>query len=134
MIAIASLGFYVMSFFDARQDSVHRFMVQSSNRFIPDMPDELTTLRTARHYWSLIMRRNYHFIRIVLSLSKSAELCKAWNYTDDGPWEGSANLKPGANMFTTPKEPPIEMLPDSVRYQEEVRRWSRASAVLFDRL
>jgi hypothetical protein len=78
------------------------------------------------------MRRNYHFIRSALNLSKAAELAKPWNYTDDGPWEDGANLYPGSNMFITPKEPPMDMFPESLRYREEVRRWSSASAALFD--
>lgn len=39
---------------------------------------------------------------------------------------------PGINMFFTLKEPPMDMFPDVLRYREDVRRWKRASATVFD--
>jgi len=35
------------------------------------------------------------------------------------------------NMFSTPKDPPWEMYPDSVRYREDLNRWNLATSRLF---
>jgi hypothetical protein len=131
MTALAGLDLHVMFFSDKRLDTVHQFYVEGANKEIQNMPEEFATLRLARHYWSLIIRRNYHFIRTASNLSKATELAKPWSYTDDGPWENGANLYPGTNIFITPKEPPMEMLPESLRYRQEIKRGSQASAALF---
>lgn len=60
---------------------------------------EFETLQSIRRFWSLIMRRNFHFRRLVLIRSVSHEPEHKWKYSEASPWEDSANIYPGGNMF-----------------------------------
>lgn len=133
MSALAGLDLQVLFFLDTRPEPVHLFMIDSANKIIPKMPAEFTSLRSARNFWSLIMRRNFHFVKIALTRAKAHEMAGFWKYGLEAPWEDCANLFPGGNMFSTPKEPAFEMMPDSVLYQEDIRRWSEACKGLFER-
>jgi hypothetical protein len=129
MTALAELDLHVLFFLDSRPKSYHMFMIDGGNKSISQMPKQLSTLKRARLFWSLIMRRNYHFIVVALAEGKSAEMCGPWN--PEPVWEDGVGLFPGGNMFSTPREPVTGMIPESLRYHEEVRTWSRASASLF---
>lgn len=54
-----------------------------------------------------------------------------WNYETNAPWVDSANLGPGGNIFSTPKEPVWELIPESVQYREDIKRWHQAVAPVF---
>jgi len=133
MVALAGLDLQVLFFLDVRPEPVHWFMIEGANKIIPQMPSEFASLRAARNFWSLVMRRNFHFIKIALSKAKSHEMAGFWKYGLEEPWDDCANLFPGGNMFSTPKEPAMEMLPDSILYREDVNRWTVACATLFEK-
>jgi hypothetical protein len=129
MTALAELDLHILFFLDSRPKTYHMFMIDGCNKSILHMPKEFTTLKMASLFWSLIMRRNYHFIIVALAEGNSVGMCGPWT---SGPmWEDAVGLFPGGSMFSTPKEPATRMIPDSLRYREEVKRWSRASASLF---
>jgi hypothetical protein len=134
MTALAGLDLQVLFFLDTRPESVHQFMIEGANKIIPHMPPQFTSLRAARNFWSLIMRRNFHFVKIALTRAKAHEMAGYWKYGTEAPWEDCANLFPGGNMFSTPKEPAIELIPESIRYREDIDRWSTACKGLFEKI
>jgi len=132
MSALAGVDIHVLFFMDTRPIAVHRFMIEGANKAVARMPRVFSSLKLARNFWSLIMRRNYHFIKMSLVLGKSELSGGPWKYDDfNAPWGDSANLGPGGNIFSTPKEPVLELIPESVRYREDVRRWSQAAGPIF---
>lgn len=134
LTALGGLDLQVLFFRDTRPISVHEHTIGHLNTFIPDMPIEFTTLKCARKYWQLIMRRNFHWRKVLLLRSKCEELSGYWKYSSDSPWDDCTDIFPGGNMFSTPKEPPADMYSDMVRYREDIRRWGAASSRLFENL
>ncbi len=132
MNAFAALDLHVLFFLDTRTTEVHNFMIEGANRALARMPSTFSSFMMAKKFWSLIMRRNYHFIKLALVKGQSELSCAPWEYNEmNAPWEDSANLFPGGNIFSTPKEPVLEMVPDSLQYRDDVKRWSRAAAPVF---
>jgi hypothetical protein len=80
MMALAGLDLQVLFFLDTRPESVHQYIIDCSNKIIPHFPKEFGTLISARKPWSLIMRRNFHFRKLVLMRSKSHETGGPWKY------------------------------------------------------
>lgn len=131
--ALTGLDLHVAFFIDKRPNSVHQIYIACYNSVISRIPEELPSLKIARHYFSCIMSRNYHFIRTVLDAAQAADPSKPGDYEGDVPFGEANNLSPGANIFFTLNDLPIDKYPDVLPYRESVRRWKRASTTVFDR-
>ncbi|KAG4432316.1 hypothetical protein IFR05_012195 [Cadophora sp. M221] len=131
MIAFSGLDLQLLFFRDGRPRRTHEYVIHSANTSISQMPVEFDSLQAAHKFWVLIMRRNYHFIVMVLGQGKAAEMCGPLMH-GDGPYEDCVNIFPGGNIFSTPKQPPFELFPACMRYCEDVARWTKASAKLFE--
>ena len=85
MDGLAGLDTHVLFFLDTRPIHVHRFMIEGANKSIANMPTSFDSLKTARSFWSLSMRRNYHFIKMALVLGKAELSGGHWNYETHAP-------------------------------------------------
>lgn len=121
MLALAGLDMQVLFFLDNRPEPVHLFMVEEANKIIPLMPDSFLSLKAARRSWSLIMRRNFHFIKVAMIRAGVYEVARQWKYGAEAPWEDCLDVLPGGNLFCAPRDPRMEMLPQSQGYQEVCR-------------
>ncbi|KAK0101731.1 hypothetical protein ONS95_006886 [Cadophora gregata] len=130
MIAFSTLDLQVLFFRDGRPARTHEYVINSADGSIAQMPAEFGTLKAAHNFWMLIMRRNYHFIVMVLGQGKASEMCGPLMH-GDAPYEDCVNIFPGGNIFSTPKEPPFELFPACMRYCDDVARWTKASAQVF---
>jgi len=133
MIAFSGLDLQLLFFADARPRRMHEYVIGSAEGSIARMPAEFVTLKGAHNFWMLIMRRNYHFIVMVLGQGKAAEMCGPLMH-GDAPYEDCVNIFPGGNIFSTPKEPPFELFPACMRYCDDVTRWRKASAKVFQEM
>ncbi|KAH7370114.1 hypothetical protein BKA65DRAFT_487693 [Rhexocercosporidium sp. MPI-PUGE-AT-0058] len=131
MIAFSSLDLQLLFFRDGRPLRMHEDVIQSADASISHIPVEFKTLKAAYNFWMLIMRRNYHFIVMVLGQGKAAEMCGPLMH-GESPYENCVNIFPGGNIFSTPKEPPFELFPTCMRYCEDIRKWTKASARVFE--
>lgn len=134
MDGLAGLDLQVLFFLDQRPVAIHQFMIDGADKTIERVPEAFSSLTEARSFWSLIMRRNYRFIKMALVMVKSELSAGDWNYDRDEPWSDSANLGPGGNIFSTPREPAWDLIPKSVRYREDLKRWRASSDPVFDKM
>jgi len=132
MDAFSALDLHVLFFLDKRSTFVRECLITAGNTHIQEMPVKFGSLQEARVFWVLIMRRNCHFVRLALEASKLTELCGPWNENSETPWAGDANMMPGEGLFGTPYKPDLALLGDYNLYQEDISRWNRASASLFE--
>ncbi|PVH69614.1 hypothetical protein DL98DRAFT_522093 [Cadophora sp. DSE1049] len=132
MDAFSALDLHVLFFLDRRPMVVRKCLITAGNTHIQKMPAKFDSLQEARFFWVLIMRRNCHFVRLALEASKLTELCGPWNEDSETPWDGDANMMPGDGVFGTPYNPDLTLLGDYNLYQEDISRWNRASASLFE--
>jgi hypothetical protein len=130
--ALIGLDLHVIFFIDQRPNSMHQIYISGYNLMISSMPGELSNLKIVKHYWSCIMSRNYHFIGTILDAAQHTDPSSPGDCEVDVPFEKATNLSPGANVFFTLNDPPIDKYPDVLLYQESVRRWKRAYTTVFD--
>ncbi|KAH8687114.1 hypothetical protein BGZ60DRAFT_392851 [Tricladium varicosporioides] len=136
IIAFSTLDMQIMFFGDKRPAWVHQQIVESTNGFIEKMPTAILTLSEANQFWTLIMRRNYHFVVLALRAAKILDLEESHTRSmdDDGCVQYSSDQVPGAGIFQTHRTPPMEYWDDYIKYQEEISRWEVASASLLERI
>jgi hypothetical protein len=134
MAAVLGLDLHIVFFVDPRSEAFHQFYIEGFDTAVAEMPEEIPSLESARHFWQIIMSRNNHFIRKVLNAGQAVENKKPSDHDKDGPWEDGTNLSPRINIFFTFKKPPMDVFPDVLRYREDIRRWKRASAPILDHL
>lgn len=131
MIALGGLDMQILIFLDSRPEPVHLFMVEEANKIIPHMPTTFVDLKAARKFWSLIMRRNFHFIKIAMIRAGVHEVAGQWRYGSEAPWEDCLDILPGGNIFSAPRDPPMNLIPEMEVYQEDTRRFSAACEAIF---
>ncbi len=135
MMAFANIDLHVLFYRDTRSIQVHQTIFEGANKALRIMPREFTELRTARHFWSLLMRRNFHFLKTILSEAKCEDLAGPWPYSpSQGPWEDSVNFGLGETIFATPSKPPMERFSACRRYQEQTSVFIQACQLLYTRI
>jgi hypothetical protein len=132
--AISGLDLQVLIFLDNRPASRHREIKSDMSSAINSMPSELSSLKQCRDIWQLLMRRNFHFVAEAHAAMKVTAPCLDVVPTED---EGFEDLHALKNSWTGPKRR-LEnvmslLLPERDSYMEDIRRWERASASLFQR-
>ncbi|PVH73369.1 hypothetical protein DL98DRAFT_469441 [Cadophora sp. DSE1049] len=132
MDALSGLDLHVLFFIDRRPTAVRHYLIAAGTKQIERMPLVFHDLQEARNCWSLIMRRNCHFVLLALRASRHTELCGPWDEKSESQWEGDANMMPGESLFGTPHQPDPALQGDYISYQEDIRRWNQASAALFE--
>ncbi|KEF61484.1 uncharacterized protein A1O9_03050 [Exophiala aquamarina CBS 119918] len=130
--AFSALDLHVLFFVDKRSTLVRKCLITAGNTHIQEMPLKFDSLQEARVFWLLIMRRNCHFVRLAAGASKLTELCGPRNEDSEMPWDADASTIPGEGLFGTPYSPDPTLLGDYNLYQEDICRWNRASASLFE--
>ncbi|KAL2072035.1 hypothetical protein VTL71DRAFT_11378 [Oculimacula yallundae] len=133
MVAFSTLDLQLLFFRDGRPRKTHEYVIKSLNLSIAQLPSEFDSLKSAHQSWMLIMRRNYHFIVMVLGQGKAAEMCGPFMH-GEAPYEDCVNIFPGGNIFSTTKEPPFELFPACMTYCSDVAKWTMASAKVFERI
>ncbi len=132
MVALGNIDLHVLFYKDTRPLQIHQNIFEGADKAIQIMPREFTELPTARHCWCLLMRRNFHFLRIVLTEGRPEELAGPWPYSScKGPWEDAENFAPGEAIYVTPSKPPMEMYPACHRYREQTSVFIKACEQLF---
>ncbi|CZR64414.1 uncharacterized protein PAC_14312 [Phialocephala subalpina] len=86
--AFVGLDLHVLFFLDTRPLYAHAFIIEGGNRAVDRVPIAFSSLKVVRSFWPLIMRRNYHFIKLALVKGQSELSCAPWKYDDvNAPWE-----------------------------------------------
>jgi hypothetical protein len=67
------------------------------------MTQDFESLDGPKHYWQLIIRRNYHFNKAIQSI----DLTAVQEERSDSPWESSANMPPGELLLSPTKDEPF---------------------------
>jgi len=129
--AFGSLDLQVLLFIDRRSKDVHEQMKTFQTSIIGTMPTEFKSLAQAKQFWQLILNRNYHF-------TKSLQTVDVEKLRDEveAPWEesGSAKMNASELLLSDPKEGPLTLKEEHLRYRIDIGRWTLAAARLFDQI
>ncbi|KAH8777204.1 hypothetical protein BGZ57DRAFT_854176 [Hyaloscypha finlandica] len=105
ILALVGFDLDLVFFVDRRPEVFHQIYIGSFSSAISSMLEELRSLQSARQFLAVIMGKNHQFIRRVLNADQTAESSKSCDH---------------------------DMFPDVLQYRENVRRWKRAPAMVFD--
>lgn len=115
--AFNALDLQLLLFMDKRSKTIREQMKLFQTSIIETMPADVTSLYQARHFWKLIINRNYHFLKSLQSLH--IEILQ-----EQSPEEGSANLGHKELLLSDPKEGPMTQKEEHLRYRIDIGRWT----------
>jgi hypothetical protein len=128
IFAFNRLDLQVLTYFDTRPVALHQSFKNDASTALKSMPTVFLSLRQARSFFDLIMRRLYHFLATVSYAGKADEMeaigCSIKS-------EGAADLPGGINSFSHSKTVPHRLVPERDLYAAELSRWTTAFAPLF---
>ncbi|PMD42068.1 hypothetical protein L207DRAFT_527027 [Hyaloscypha variabilis F] len=131
---LIALDLHVIFIMNPKVDAFNEIYIAGSDSAISKMPAEFPSLKIARHFWMVIMGRNHHFLQGVVKAGWALASVKPEAHDEGGPCEEGTDVSPGIHLFSMLEQPPMHMFDDMLRYREHIRRWSRASASLFNRI
>jgi Fungal specific transcription factor domain len=117
--AFNALDLQLLLFMDKRSKTIHEQMKMFQTSIIETMPADFTSLDQARHFWKLIINRNYHFLKSLQSLD--IEILQ-----EQSSEEGSANMGHKELLLSDPKEGPMTQKEEHLRYRIDIGRWTCA--------
>lgn len=131
MHAYAGLDLHIMYFRDTRSEEMHRALIVHQNRQILQMPTTIEDTKEARKYWFLIMRRNYHFLKIA-SKDAAKNAPQTSLESDESPLDDSYPAM--ECVMSSPGRPSLDFQDEYESYTEDMRRCSRACSRLYERI
>jgi hypothetical protein len=150
--SFAALDTHALLFVDTRPTYIHRKIKTDMNEAVDIMPPEFTTVEECSNYWSIIMRRNFHFTaeaRAFIANMAVPEFTETTTSTptmeDEGSQgtpnsteeedDGLAIMRPENNVWSHPiyeeSTIPAALLTERAKYEEDIWKWRRASAKVF---
>ncbi|TVY76112.1 hypothetical protein LSUE1_G006805 [Lachnellula suecica] len=129
---MSQLDLQILFFMDGRPQQIHHSGIPHFNARIKKMPARLLNLHDVRRWGNLLMRRNYRWILVALTASKSKELAEPWPDDSGLEWEDSAQYLPGENIMSTANLHTPELKAELLSHREDIRRFSRSVGLLFD--
>ena len=119
LMAFSALDLQVLLFIDRRSKDTHEQMKAFQTRVIGTLPAKFKSLHEARHFWQLIVDRNYHFLKSLQSLD--VEILQE---AASGSEAGSANMEANELLLSNPKEGPMTQKEEHLRYRIDIGRWT----------
>jgi hypothetical protein len=119
LMAFSALDLQVLLFIDRRSKVVHEQMKIFQTDILRALPAEFKSLEEARHFWQLIINRNYHFLKSLQSLDMGI-----LEEERPGQEEGSANMQANELLLSDPKEGPMTQKEEHLRYRIDIGRWT----------
>jgi hypothetical protein len=131
MHAYAGLDLYIIFFRDTRSEQIHRALISHQNLLISQMPTIFSDLEEARRFWFMIMRRNYHFLKLA-STNAATNAPNTLLENDENPLENSYLAM--QCMIVSPGRPSPSLRPEYEKYSDELRRCACACSALFGKI
>jgi hypothetical protein len=119
LLALSNLDLQVLLFIDRRSKETHEQIKFFQTSIIGNLPAEFKDLQEARHFWQIIMNRNYHFLKSLQSLDMDV-LRDERLLTE----EGSSNMQADGLLLSDPKEGPMTQKEEYLRYRIDIGRWT----------
>jgi Fungal Zn(2)-Cys(6) binuclear cluster domain/Fungal specific transcription factor domain len=118
--AFSALDLQVLLFVDRRSKATHEKMKIFQSYIIGTLPAEFHSLDQARHFWQLIINRNYHFLKSLQSLD--IEILQEERLEME---EGSSvNMEANELLLSDPKDAPMTQKEEHLRYRIDIGRWT----------
>lgn len=118
--AFNALDLQVLLFIDRRSKAIHENMKAFQTYIIGTLPAEFSSLDQARHFWQLIVNRNYHFLKSLQSLD--IEILQEERL---GSEEGSsANMEANELLLSSSEDAPMTRKEEHLRYRIDIGRWT----------
>ncbi|KAE9379817.1 hypothetical protein N431DRAFT_360988 [Stipitochalara longipes BDJ] len=128
--AFGKLDLQISSKYDPRPLHEHLLSKQYGSRTIGLIPSAFSTLKEAKVFLDLVMRRTQHFISCALITSNSSALSRPFVLVP--PTDTFVAV--GTNMHSTTNIVTDEIRSEQIVYAAEIERWSRAFQPLFRKL
>ncbi|KAH8782330.1 hypothetical protein F5882DRAFT_405872 [Hyaloscypha sp. PMI_1271] len=127
LLALSNLDLQVLLFIDKRSKETHEQIKYFQTMIIGTLPAEFKDLQEARHFWQLIMSRNYHFLK---SLQLDLDVLRDERLST----EGTSNMQADELLLRVPKECPMTKKEEHLRYRTDIGHWTLAAAHVFDEI
>jgi len=133
--AFNRMDLQIMNYIDPRPASIHMEMKNEGEEIVQHMPDRFTSISESRSYLELIQRRTSHFIASTAGMYPAPENGSSTRTTRiaTGTETGTVTIHSESETLLPSTAPP-ELRIEYSGYVNELSRWFKAFAPLFESL